>query len=97
MKESAKASIKLVSTHHEPLLNGGEIFRRIIVYDVDGKEADMIAVMEADGSIRAYNMDMDCYYDKVNQCFGEQIDKCILNKLIEMAELQCSHDYKGFA
>ena len=82
----------------EQKINNDELFREIITYTVGNERADMMAVIEHDGLIRAYNMDEDhYYYDELTDpknYYKKEIPKDILKRLIEMAECQIKTDYE---
>lgn len=82
----------------EEKINKDELYREIITYEVDNERADMMAVIEHDGFVRAYNMDGDhYYYDELTDpknYYKKEIPKDILERLVEMAERQIQIDYE---
>lgn len=85
-------NIKLVDSFPEEKMNYDEKIRMIYVFDVDGKRADMMTVIKADGYSRSYNMDMDAYYNGDEPPF-EEIPKEILLRLEELACEEIEKEY----
>lgn len=82
----------------EEKINNDELIREIITYMVGNERADMMAVIEHDGFVRAYNMDGNhYYYDELTEpenYLEKEIPKDILERLVEMAEMQIKIDYE---
>lgn len=74
-------------------VNQDELFREMICYENDGKRIDMMAVIEHDGFVRAYNMDNGMYFNGEEEP-DEMIPEDILAKVIEYAESQIQSDYE---
>lgn len=77
--------------------NADELFREMFVYKVDGERADIMAFIQHDGTVVAYNMDENHYFnEKAGEClYDKKIPEDIAVKLVEMAEQQIQADYEN--